>query len=395
MTAAEKRVIADKYEILGVLGEGGTGVVYDAVRIGDRRPVALKVMHETLAGDKQIRGRFQREAAILRRLQGEHICAILDFGELLAEDQKTLLYIALPKIEGESLADLLAKGPIDVDRGLDIMMQVLAGLAAAHAQGVIHRDLKPANVLIEGGKKAVVVDFGMSKIITGGGVGTTNLTTHNMLFGTPEYMSPEQARGDELDARTDVYAAGVILYEMITGSPPFTGETPLSILTAHLTSDVEPPSKRAKPASRVTPALESVILGALARDRDERYRSASVLAAAIAHARQHPNEAGAVHPSAFTATPSTNIFADTMPATVIGEPGVDATAPTLLGDKPPLASSMSPPHPTVPPKSRPRLPSIPSMRPPEPKDPTRTWVLLWVIVGLASIALGVWFALRR
>lgn len=395
MTATEKRVIADKYEVLGVLGEGGTGVVYDAVRIGDRRPVALKVMHETLAGDKQIRGRFQREAAILRRLEGEHICAILDFGEVPAEDEKSLIYIALPKVEGESLADLLAKGPIDVDRALDIMMQVLAGLAAAHAQGVIHRDLKPANVLLEGGKKAVVVDFGMSKIIMGAGTGTTNLTTHNMLFGTPEYMSPEQARGDELDARCDVYAAGVILYEMITGSPPFTGETPLSVLTAHLTSDVEPPSKRAQPASRVTPALESVILGALARDRDERYRSANVLAAAIAHARQHPNDADAVRPGAFTTKPSTSAFAATIPATVIGEPGVDATAPTLLGDKLPLASSIPPPRHTDPPKSRPLPPSIPSMRPPEPKGTTRTWVLLWVIVGLASIALGVWFALRR
>ena len=396
MTATESRVIADKYEVLGVLGEGGTGIVYDAVRIDDRRPIALKVMHETLAGDKQIRGRFQREAAILRRLEGEHICAIVDFGEVpTGEDDRSLLYIALPKIEGESLADLLAKGPIDVDRALDIMMQVLSGLASAHAQGVIHRDLKPANVLLEGGEKAVVVDFGMSKIITGAGTGTTNLTTHNMVFGTPEYMSPEQARGDDLDARCDVYAAGVILYEMLTGSPPFTGETPLGILTAHLTSEVEPPSKRAP--SRVTPALEAVVLGALARDPNERYRSATVLAAAIAHARAHPNDAGAVRPGAFSATPDANVFATTVPAAVIGELGVDAHAPTLVGEPPPLLASKPPPsRPSVRPKATPaRPPTIPAVQPPASRESTRTWVLLWVVVGLVSIALGVWFALRR
>src|SRR4029078_2647370 len=138
----------------------------------------------------------------------------------------------------------------------------------------------PANVILERGKKAVVVDFGMSKIVTGEGatgLGTTNLTTHNMVFGTPEYMAPEQARGDEIDARCDVYAAGVMLYEMLAGVRPFTGSTPLNVLTEHLTGDLVPPSKRAA-AGRVTPALESVVLHALARDRNARYPSAAALA---------------------------------------------------------------------------------------------------------------------
>ena len=166
------RTIADKYEVRGVLGEGGTGIVYDALRISDKEPVALKVMHESLAGDKQIRGRFQREAAILRRLDGEHVCPILDFGEVPSTDtsKPSLLYIALPKIDGQSLADILKDGPIKVDRALDIMLQILAALKAAHALGIIHRDLKPANVLLEKKKKegdangkdhVVVVDFGM------------------------------------------------------------------------------------------------------------------------------------------------------------------------------------------------------------------------------------------
>lgn len=407
------RIIAEKYEVLGVLGEGGTGIVYDAIRKEDERPVALKVMHPSLAGDRQIRGRFQREAAILRRLEGDHICPILDFGEVPGEEPGTsLLYIALPKIQGDSLAALLAKGPLDVDRALDIMLEVLAALKSAHEQGVIHRDLKPANVLLQDGKKVVVVDFGMSKIITGAGIGTTNLTTHNMVFGTPEYMSPEQARGDDLDARCDLYAAGVMLYEILTGAPPFIGPTPLSILTAHLTSDLEAPSKRASAAGRITPALESVIINALARDRDQRYSSADALAAAIVHARAAPNDVSALAPAAFaklgfganaphrasglarlgsSSSQGTDAFATTLPAAIAGQSSVDATAPTLLGsDRRPLVSSGAAPRPS----SEPLPSSTPSSAGSETKRMTRTWVAVWVLVGVGSIAVGVYLALR-
>jgi serine/threonine-protein kinase len=403
--APAKRLIAEKYEVLGILGEGGTGVVYDAVRTSDQKPIALKVMHDELAGDRQIRGRFRREAEILRRLEGEHVCPILEFGEVPGEEAGTsLLYIALPKIDGESLANVLEQGPIEVDRALDVLLQVLEALRSAHAQGIIHRDLKPANVLLEGGKKAVVVDFGMSKIITGAGMSTTNLTTHNMVFGTPEYMSPEQARGDELDARCDVYATGIMLYEMLTGAPPFTGSTPLSVLTAHLTSDLEPPSKRANAAARVTPALESVVVHALARDRDERYASASTFAAAIKHARAAPNDVDSLKPSAFSVSPpGTDAFARTLPAAVVGDGPIDVTAPTLINDRP-LVSSSAPPSASVKPSPPPPSskgkgpPRVSAQPPPEASDlatSTRTWILVWVVVGLASIAVGVWFALRH
>ncbi|MBX3220838.1 MAG: protein kinase [Labilithrix sp.] len=401
MDAPVKRIVAEKYEVLGVLGEGGTGVVHDAIRTSDNTPVALKVMHDALAGDKQIRGRFQREAAILRRLEGDHVCPILDFGEVPGEEPGTsLLYIALPKIGGESLAAVLEKEPIDVARALDVMLQVLDALRSAHAQGVIHRDLKPANVLLERGTKVVVVDFGMSKIITGSGLGTTNLTTHNMVFGTPEYMSPEQARGDELDARCDVYAAGVMLYEMLTGAPPFTGATPLSVLTAHLTSDLEPPSKRPNAAGRVTPAIEAVVLGALARERDDRYPSASAFAAAIKLARSAPDDVASLGPASFSASPpGTDAFAATMPAAVVGDDPVDVTGPTLINDRPLVASSPPPrmsAKPSRPPPSSKGTPaSLPSRPPPaEAVTSTRAWIAVWVLVGLASIAVGVYFALR-
>ena len=372
-------VVAGKYEVKGVLGEGGTGIVYDAIKKDDGTPVALKVMHERLAGDRQIRGRFQREAAILRRLEGPNVCAILDFGEVEpreGESESSRLYIAMPKILGEPLSTIVQRGPLSVDRALDVMIEVLAALSSAHAQGVIHRDLKPANVLIDGAGKAIVGDFGMSKIVTGTGTGTTNLTAHNMLFGTPEYMSPEQARGDELDPRCDVYAAGVMLYELLSGGPPFTGETPLSVLTAHLTGDLVPPSKRPGTQGRVTPALEAVVLKALARDPNERYASAAELAEAIKKARLGASK--------------TDAFAATVPATVTPRPSgtiVDPTAPTLLGDSV-VPSAAFPSRPPSPPS---RAPS----RPPPPESSTKMWVVLWIVVIVASIGGGAWFALHH
>jgi serine/threonine-protein kinase len=398
-----RRVIAEKYEVLGVLGRGGTGVVYDAIT-QDGTAIALKVMHDALAGDKQIRGRFEREAAILRRLEGAHICPILDSGEVAGpgtgtEAGKSLLYIALPKIVGESLADRLAKGPLEVDVALDIMREVLAALSSAHSQGVIHRDLKPANVLLQDGKHVVVVDFGMSKIVTGTGTGTTNLTTHNMVFGTPEYMSPEQARGDDLDIRCDIYAAGVLLYELLAGVPPFTGETPLNVLTAHLTSELPPPSARPSARGRVTPALEAVIIHALARDREQRYPSAEAFAAALAQARSNPTDGASVAPKALASSaPKADAFAPTLPKAVLGETDVDATAPTLLGDQArPVVGSSPPPRPKKTPSVRPSAQPrpTPSRPPPEPVSSRRMWLLAWIVVSVASIAAGVWFALNR
>ncbi len=387
MPEAAGKIIADQYEVLGVLGEGGTGIVYDARRRGDGASVALKVMHATLAGDQQIRGRFRREAAILRRLEGPHICPILDSGEVPGEEAgTTLLYMALPKLDGSSLERVLrTEQPIPLERGLDIMLGVCEALKSAHAQGVIHRDLKPANVILEKGDSVVVVDFGMAKIVTGGGTGTTNLTTHNMVFGTPEYMSPEQAKGDELDARCDVYAAGVMLYEILTGAPPFTGATPLSVLTAHLTSDLDPPTQRA-PAGRVTPALEAVVLHALARDRDRRYPSAAALGAAIVHARAMPDDLESVRPEAFATMPSGSLpFAATVPGVPSNVPStVPSRAKVVVNE---IKAPSRPPSNAPPPRA--------SSRPAPPPPPSsRAWIAVWVLVLAASVGAGVWFALR-
>ncbi len=409
-------LVADKYEVRGVLGEGGTGIVYDAIRTSDGASVALKVMHEALAGDRQIRGRFQREAAILRRLEGDHVCAILDFGEMPGgKSGASLLYIAMPKVVGESLAQVLLRGPIPVDRALDVMLAVLAALRSAHAQGVIHRDLKPANVLIDEAGKIIVVDFGMSKIITGqggapGATGTTNLTAHNMLFGTPEYMSPEQARGDELDARCDVYAAGVMLYELLTGEPPFTEATPLAVLTAHLTSVLVPPTERKGGKGRITPALEAVVIHALARERDLRYGSAAALSAAIVHARTAPEDLAAVAPgpSPNGAPAPPDALAATLPgdslapvlevkgfqASTLDAQPVDVSAATMLSAAPQRIATEPPSSKAVrPPSDKPPVRATPRAHEDEAGS-NRLWILLWIVVVVVSIAAGVWLALR-
>lgn len=205
-------IVAEKYDVKGVLGEGGTGIVYDAVRTTDNAPVALKVMHEALAGDKQIRGRFQREAAILRRLEGDHVCKVLDFGEMPGEEPgTTLLYIAMPKITGEALSQIIQRAPLPVDRALEVMLEVLSALSAAHVQGVIHRDLKPANVLSLGGHWKLA-DFGISKNLS-------RIMTQKTFqqFGTLGYAAPEQFQGVEARPSADVYSLGKILVFLLTG----------------------------------------------------------------------------------------------------------------------------------------------------------------------------------
>jgi serine/threonine-protein kinase len=364
------RKLADKFEIVGVLGEGGMGIVYDARRLAEGDRIALKVIHQHLAGDAQIRGRFAREAAILRRLEGDHLCGVLDFGEVPdpRREGAGLLYMALPRVEGRALdAVIKSDGRLPLARAVTIVLDICEALREAHAQGIIHRDLKPGNVLLREGDRAVVVDFGMAKIVTGGGTGTTQLTEHNMVFGTPEYMAPEQARGDELDARCDVYATGIILYELLTGRVPFSGPTPLNVLTAHLTEPPQAPRERA-PDRGISPALEAVALHAITKDPGNRYATAGALAMAIRTALASPQDAEGVRPASRV-----NVAVDTN----------DAHAATLPA-----------PLPMGPPIALPRVPTIPSVPAPAPRRTSLLWILVCVVAGIAGIALGAWLSFR-
>ncbi len=398
------RKLADKFEIVGVLGDGGTGIVYDAKRLGsapsdappvaDRKTpvpedrIALKVIHPHLAGDTQIRGRFTREANILRRLDGKHLCPLVDFGELPdpRREGAGLLYMVLPRIDGEALDTMMRRErPVPIARGVAIVRQVCAALKEAHAQGIIHRDLKPGNVLLRTDEHVFVVDFGMAKIVQGGGgTGTTGLTQHNMVFGTPEYMAPEQARGDELDARCDIYAAGIILYELLSGTVPFTGGTPLNVLTALLTVPAKSPREIA-PKNGISRAMDAVVMHAIAKDPADRYPTADALSGAIEKAIAAPDDLDGIAPakrllSVRIDESGADMHALTMPAP---EPAPSGPAISVRPVAPPLSLA---------PSDRGRV--TPSVKP-RAEPPSHGWTIVWILAALVGISIGVWLSLRK
>jgi serine/threonine protein kinase len=294
--------IAARYLILEVLGDGASGIVYRTEHVGSvdsgegasLRPgqaVALKVIHRHLARDHQISRRFHREARILRKLRGPNLVPLLDFGET----DDGLLYMALEYVEGTPLDVLCKKGRLPASRAVGIVKQICCALEVAHAAGVIHRDLKPGNVIIEHRPEDVdhvrVLDFGLAKMLHGESLtqSLTALTQQNMVFGTPEYMAPEQARGDDLDERCDVYALGIILYELLTGAVPFTGKGPIFVMTAHLTETPRPLSDQL-PVGEIAPALEAVVMHALSKAPSERYPSSTALATALSSALDRPSD---------------------------------------------------------------------------------------------------------
>lgn len=299
-----------RYRLEEALGDGASGVVYVAecaaaaedadgnVRtpaVGTR--VALKLIHTHLIKNKQVSRRFQREARLLSGLRGEHVVSLLDYGEL--SDGR--LYMALELAAGEPLDVVLKTGPLQVQRAIGIATQICAALDTAHEAGVVHRDLKPGNVMVADASgehpRVQVLDFGLAKLLRAeASQSLSALTEQNMVFGTPEYMAPEQARGDEVDIRCDVYAVGIVLYEMLTGTVPFQASSAVSVMTSHLMDAPDPPSSRA-PKANIPPAVEAVVLHALAKEPAKRYPTAGALSEALQRARQEPqNVAGTIPP---------------------------------------------------------------------------------------------------
>jgi serine/threonine protein kinase len=274
------RVVNGKFRVEALVGQGGMGRVYRARHLTLDRPVVLKMLHHTFSGDPQIVQRFQREARAASRLSHPNSIAVLDFGE--AEDGT--LFMAMEYLAGKDLARLVAEEfPLGEARVVRIGAQILSALAEAHAQGVVHRDLKPENVMVEprrGEPDAVkVLDFGIAKITTPG-ASEPKLTQAGLVCGTPEYMSPEQARGAEIDLRSDLYSMGAILYQMATGELPFSSDTPVGFLTKHLSETPVPPRRR-NPQVEVSTALDAVITKALEKDPARRFQSADEMREAL------------------------------------------------------------------------------------------------------------------
>src|SRR5664279_3212651 len=263
------------YRIVGKLGGGGMGVVYEAedTRLG--RHVALKFIPDNLLSDRKALDRFIWEARAASQLNHPGICTIHDIGEMDAHP-----FMVMEKLEGVSLKDRMLGKPMEVDEILDICIQVADALAACHAQGIIHRDIKPANIFITQSGQVKILDFGVAKLAPGLRAGAaaldTELSVAGDIFGTALYMSPEQARGEELDPRTDLFSLGVVIYQMATGKKPFGGNNAVTTLEAVLNRKPIPPLKL---NPNLPPDLEGIIGRAMEKDRGNRYPNALALKA--------------------------------------------------------------------------------------------------------------------
>jgi serine/threonine-protein kinase len=280
------RTIAGKFLIESYLGGGAMGAVYKARQLALDKDVAVKLMHGEHAGDATFVARFQREAKAASKLDHPNSMRVIDFGV----EPDGLLYIAMEYLDGRDLFALIRKEwPLSGARVADIVSQALAAVAVAHDTGIVHRDLKPENIMIlrgtddEGRPRDIVkvCDFGIAKFTdqrdahpTGGG----KLTTQGIVVGTPEYMSPEQGKGESLDARSDLYAMGVILYQLMTGRVPFDAETALGIVLKHVTEDPPPPRTLNPLADE---RLQAICLKAMKKKREERYQSAREMRAEL------------------------------------------------------------------------------------------------------------------
>jgi serine/threonine protein kinase len=358
-------VIDGRYRVTAALGRGGMGSVYRAEHVTIKRQVALKLLNKELRQFKEINERFEREAFATGRLNHPNCVTISDSGTL--EDGTT--YLAMEYLDGRSLADELAENdhlPIDVS--LRIARHVLAGLAHAHGAGVVHRDLKPENIFLvkqDGDPNfAKILDFGIAKLIGEAmdDAGGKNLTQAGIAVGSPTYMSPEQATGEAIDGRTDLYSLSILLHEMITGRPPFYGPDKVAVLRMHLLREV-PPLSEAAPEIPVPPVVEQLIRQGLEKRPADRFQTAEMFMEVVDHVL-----AGGADMGANAGQPTDAVLTDPQvpaqlrPQAPMGTPAPNAYTPVPRMDTPPPRMDTPPPRMDTPPPSLATQPNMEATR---------------------------------
>jgi beta-lactam-binding protein with PASTA domain/predicted Ser/Thr protein kinase len=330
-----------RYRIVRKLGSGGMADVYLAEDEELGRRIAIKILNDRHANDEQFVERFRREAKNAAGLSHPNIVAIYDRGEA-----EGTYYIAMEYLDGRSLKELVvARGPLPISDAIDATRQVLAALRFAHRKGVVHRDIKPHNVMADADGRLKVTDFGIAR------AGVSQMTEAGSIIGTAQYLSPEQARGAPVDQRSDLYSIGVVLYEMLTGKTPFSGETPVEIAMKHLSDPPRPPSLE---RPDISPDLDMVVLRALAKHPEDRFQTAEELDAELERVSR-----------------GLGVSAETADAATMVLSGADA-APTSV----------------IPPR-RPPTATRPSYRYAEPPPRRRAiwpWLLALFVVVLAGVA---------
>ena len=329
-------VLNNRFKVESKIGEGGFGAVYRGVQLATGRKVALKLLHPEMTKDENLVARFRREGMVLCNLRDAHTITTYDFDQT----PDGTLYIAMELLEGKSLHQVFhEQAPLEWKRMFKILIEMCSSLAEAHAQGIVHRDLKPENVYLEsrpGNPEFVkILDFGIAKVMRGDSIDpqSPQLTATGQTLGTLEYMSPEQLMGKQLDGRSDVYALGVVAYEMITGRLPFPdAKGPAGLITAQLKQTPLPPSQ-ANPKANLPPAADRAILKCLEKDKNNRYLDVT----GFAHALQEVIDSARGSSPHMTPVPSANASGRLPPQGGYTPPSGADMLETRRGDMPNVA----------------------------------------------------------